>query len=111
MQVLEVLAALEHEVGGVFGLGRHPVVLHRVVGDGDFASNSFLPYMANGDLALAMLRWLVREERTSAVTVRMPVPPLVLLTKSQMQRIFLVIELLLPLSVVAVGAVVWWRRR
>jgi len=82
-----------------------------VVGDGDFASNSFLPYMANGDLALAMLRWLVREERTSAVTVRMPVPPLVLLTKSQMQRIFLVIEVLLPLSVVAVGAVVWWRRR
>jgi hypothetical protein len=82
-----------------------------VVGDGDFASNSFLPYMANGDLALAMLRWLAREERASAVTVRMPVPPLVLLTKSQMQRIFLLIEVLLPLSVVAVGAVVWWRRR
>ena len=80
-----------------------------VVGDGDFVSNSFLPYMANGDLALAMLRWLAREERTSAVIVRMPVPPLVLLTKSQMQRIFL--EVLLPLSVVAVGAVVWWRRR
>jgi len=82
-----------------------------VVGDGDFASNSFLPYMANGDLALAILRWLVREERTSAVTVRMPVPPLVLLTKSQMQRIFLIIEVLLPLSVVVMGAVVWWRRR
>ncbi len=82
-----------------------------VVGDGDFASNSFLPYMANSDLALAMVRWLVREERTPSVTVRMPVPPLVLLTKSQMQRIFLVIEVLLPLGVVAVGAVVWWRRR
>ena len=51
------------------------------------------------------------EERASAVTVRMPVPPLVLLTKSQMQRIFLLVEVLLPLSVVAVGAVVWWRRR
>jgi hypothetical protein len=82
-----------------------------VVGDGDFASNSFLPYMANGDLALAMVRWLVREERTPSVAVRMPVPPLVLLTKQQMQRIFLLIEVLLPFSVVAVGAVVWWRRR
>ena len=82
-----------------------------VVGDGDFASNSFLPYMANSDLALAMVRWLVREERTPAVALRMPVPPLVLLTKSQMQRIFLVVEVLLPLGVVAVGAVVWWRRR
>jgi hypothetical protein len=82
-----------------------------VVGDGDFASNSFLPYMANSDLALSMVRWAVREEQTPAVAVRMPVPPLVLLTKSQMQRIFLLIEVLLPLSVVAVGAVVWWRRR
>jgi len=82
-----------------------------VVGDADFASNSFLPYMANSDLALAMVRWLVREERASSVTVRMPVPPLVLLTKSQMQRIFLVIEVLLPFGVVALGAVVWWRRR
>ncbi len=82
-----------------------------VVGDGDFASNSFLPYMANSDLALAMVRWAVREERTPSVAVRIPVPPLVLLTKSQMQRIFLGIEVLLPLGVMAVGAVVWWRRR
>jgi hypothetical protein len=82
-----------------------------VVGDGDFASNSFLPYMANSDLALAMARWLVREEQTPAVTARMPVPPLILLTKGQMQRIFLGIEVLLPLGVVAAGAVVWWRRR
>jgi ABC-type uncharacterized transport system involved in gliding motility auxiliary subunit len=82
-----------------------------VVGDGDFASNSFLPYMANGDLALAMVRWSVREEQAPTVAVRMPVPRLVLLTKSQMQRIFLAIEVFLPLSVVLVGAVVWWRRR
>jgi ABC-type uncharacterized transport system involved in gliding motility auxiliary subunit len=82
-----------------------------VVGDGDFASNSFLPYMANSDLALAMVRWAVREERAPSVAVRMPVPPLVLLTKSQMQRIFLGIEVLLPLGVMAAGVVVWWRRR
>jgi ABC-type uncharacterized transport system involved in gliding motility auxiliary subunit len=82
-----------------------------VVGDGDFASNSFIPYMANSDLALAMVRWAAREEQTPTVAVRMPVPRLVLLTKSQMQRVFLIIEVILPLSVVAVGAVVWWRRR
>lgn len=82
-----------------------------VVGDGDFASNSFLPYMANSDLALGMVRWAVREERTPSVAVRIPVPPLILLTKSQMQRIFLGIEVLLPLGVMAVGALVWWRRR
>jgi ABC-type uncharacterized transport system len=82
-----------------------------VVGDGDFASNSFLPYMANGDLALAMVRWLVREEHAPSVAPRIPVPPLVLLTKRQMQRIFLGIEIVLPLAVVLSGAAVWWRRR
>jgi len=82
-----------------------------VVGDADFASNSYFPYMANSDLALSMVRWLVREERTPKVRASVPVPPMVLLTTRQMQRIFTAIEILLPLSVVVVGAVVWWRRR
>ena len=82
-----------------------------VVGDGDFASNSFLPYMANGDLAVSIVRWLVREEQTGSVTARIPVPPLVLLTKRQMQQIFVIVEVLLPLSVVVCGALVWWSRR
>lgn len=82
-----------------------------VVGDADFASNSFFPYMANSDLALSMVRWLVREERTPKVRVGIPVPPLVLLTTRQMQQIFITIEILLPLSVMVAGAVVWWKRR
>ncbi|PYO22538.1 MAG: hypothetical protein DMD88_06570, partial [Candidatus Rokuibacteriota bacterium] len=63
------------------------------------------------DLALSMVRWLVREERTPKVRASVPVPPMVLLTTRQMQRIFTTLEILLPLSVVVVGAVVWWRRR
>jgi len=39
------------------------------------------------------------------------VPRLLFLTKQQMKQVFLVIEGLLPLSVVLCGAVVWWRRR
>jgi ABC-type uncharacterized transport system involved in gliding motility auxiliary subunit len=82
-----------------------------VVGDGDFASNSFLPYLANGDVALGIVRWLVREERAATVSSRIPVPPMILLSGAQMTLIFVVIEILLPLSVLAVGAIVWWRRR
>src|SRR6266581_553897 len=82
-----------------------------VVGDADFASNSFFPYMANSDLVLSMIRWLIREERSPAVASRIPVPPLILLIKPQMQQIFLLTEVLLPLGVLIVGAVVWWRRR
>jgi len=82
-----------------------------VVGDADFASNSFLPYMANSDLLLSMVRWLVREERAPAVASRIPVPALILLTRPQMRQIFLVTEILLPLSILIIGACVWWKRR
>jgi hypothetical protein len=82
-----------------------------IVGDGDFASNSFYPYMSNADLLLAAVRWLAREDRGTQVASRIPVPPLILLTAMQWRAIFAILVILLPLSVVAVGAVVWWRRR
>ena len=81
------------------------------VGDGDFASNSFFPYMANSDLLLSAIRWLAREERNTAVAARVPVPPHILLTGVQTQLVFGVIVVLLPLSVIALGCFVWWRRR
>ena len=82
-----------------------------IIGDADFASNSFFPYMANSDLALSILRWLVREDRSPAVASRIPVPSLMLLTRPQMRQIFLVTEVLLPLGVLVIGAFVWWKRR
>jgi ABC-type uncharacterized transport system involved in gliding motility auxiliary subunit len=82
-----------------------------VIGDSDFASNSFFPYVANSDLVLAMVRWLARDEHATAIASRIPVPPLVLLTKAQMQGIFMVVVVLVPLSVIGLGGVVWWRRR
>src|SRR5262245_19399686 len=82
-----------------------------VIGDGDFASNSFLPYMANSDLALAAVRWLAREEQRTAVRTRIPVPPMILLTAAQSRLIFGLIVVLLPLLVIAIGGLVWWGRR
>jgi ABC-type uncharacterized transport system involved in gliding motility auxiliary subunit len=82
-----------------------------VIGDGDFASNSFLPYMSNSDLLLSAVRWLAREERTTAIPTRIPVPPLIALTGRQLGIVFITVVVALPLSVVALGCVVWWRRR
>jgi hypothetical protein len=39
------------------------------------------------------------------------VPPHILLTGAQTQLVFGIIVVLLPLSVVALGCFVWWRRR
>jgi hypothetical protein len=106
----QVLAAVAEGTWPGSGAAARPFRLV-VIGDADFASNSFLPYMANGDLAVSMVRWLVREEHGPSVATRIPVPPLVLLTKRQMQQIFFTIEVALPLGVIMGGALVWWRRR
>ena len=82
-----------------------------IVGDADFASNSFLPYLANGDLALAAVRWLAREEHSTPVASRIPVPPMILLSGTQMRGVFLVVAVLLPLGAFVLGAVAWWRGR
>jgi ABC-type uncharacterized transport system involved in gliding motility auxiliary subunit len=82
-----------------------------VVGDSDFASNSFLPYLANSDLALAMTRWLLREERLTTVPTRIPVPPMIVLSNTQMRAIFLLIAIAMPLLAAAFGLLTWWRRR
>jgi ABC-type uncharacterized transport system involved in gliding motility auxiliary subunit len=82
-----------------------------VIGDSDFASNSFLPYTANSDLALSMVRWLLRDEHVVPIASRIPASAQVLLTKAQMQGVFLVNVVLLPLSMIVLGGLVWWRRR
>jgi ABC-type uncharacterized transport system involved in gliding motility auxiliary subunit len=82
-----------------------------VIGDGDFASNSFLPYMSNSDLLVAAVRWLAREDRGTTVRTRIPVPPMILLTGAQSRTLFISIVIVLPLIVIAIGGLVWWRRR
>jgi len=82
-----------------------------VIGDADFASNSFFPYLANSDLVLAMLAWLVGEERAPTMKPPIEVLPTVVLTQRQVYGIFAVSVLGLPGIVVIIGGVVWWRRR
>jgi len=51
------------------------------------------------------------EGRTTAVASRVPVPPLIALTGRQSNAVFFLVVVALPLLVVALGCVVWWRRR
>ena len=82
-----------------------------VVGDGDFTSNSFFPYMSNSDLVLGMLSWLMREERATAMRPPVEVLPTVALTRRQVQAIFVLTVVVVPGMVVAAGGLVWWVRR
>ena len=62
---------------GIITGGREPLRAI-AVGDGDFASNSFFPYMANSAFLISAVRWLAREDRGTTVASRTAVPPLIL---------------------------------
>jgi hypothetical protein len=82
-----------------------------VVGDADFASNSFFPYMSNADLVLAALAWLIHEEKAPTLTPPVEVLPTVTLTNHDVRTIFIATVIALPGAVALAGAGVWWRRR
>ena len=87
--------------------------VHRLVliGNASFASNAFFPYASNGDLAVSMIRWLADDTATPLLKPEAYSLPEIRLTHRQMQVTFLLVEVLLPLSVMLFGVVVWWRRR
>ena len=83
-----------------------------VVGDADFASNSFFPYLANSDIVLGRtVAWLTREERAPAMKPPVEVLPTVSLTGEQMRGIFIVTVLLMPGLIAFAGGAMWWWRR
>jgi hypothetical protein len=83
-----------------------------VVGDADFASNSFFPYLANADIVLAGISWLLHEDRLPTLKPPVEVLPQVTLTNAQVRWIFILTVILLPGGVALTGVGVWlWRRR
>ena len=82
-----------------------------VIGDADFASNSFFPYLSNADLVIGLVAWLRGEERGPAAKPPTETLPMVVLTNDQMRSIFILCVLVLPGLMVLAGLGVWWRRR
>ncbi|MDR3467901.1 MAG: Gldg family protein [Xanthobacteraceae bacterium] len=82
-----------------------------LVGNANFASNAYFPYVSNGDLAVGIVRWLAEDAARPVATTQTYAQREIILTQNQIRAIFLSVELLLPLSVLGFGGLVWWRRR
>jgi hypothetical protein len=104
--------ALAVAVNGVWP-GGEPGKQFRLVlaGTSKFATNEYFPYVSDGELSVAMIRWLAADETMPTVKPQTYSVPEIVLTSRQMRDIFLALEVLLPLSTTLCGVLVWWRRR
>jgi gliding motility-associatede transport system auxiliary component len=82
-----------------------------VIGDSDFATNSFFHIMGNGTLFLNTVSYLAGQENLIGLQPRTHDLPRVNLTNRQMKGMFFLSVLLVPGLLGLVGTAVWWRQR
>jgi ABC-type uncharacterized transport system involved in gliding motility auxiliary subunit len=82
-----------------------------VVGDSDFATNSFFHILGNGTLFLNTVNYLAAQENLIGLEPRTYDVPRVDLTNRQMKGTFFLSIILIPALMAVVGIAVWWRRR
>jgi hypothetical protein len=82
-----------------------------VVGDSDFATNSFFHIMGNGRLFLNAVNYLASKENLIGLEPRARDAPRVNLTNRQMKGTFFLAVILLPALLAAIGIAVWWKQR
>ena len=90
------------------GAGRSRIA---VVGDSDFATNSFFHIMGNGTLFLNTVNYLAAQENLIGLQPRTSDLPRVNLTNRQMKGTFFLSVILIPALLAVVGTAVWWRQR
>lgn len=82
-----------------------------LVGDGDFASNSFFPILGNGALFLNAVSHLAEQQQLIDITPRQYELPRLQMTNTQMRATFVASTLVLPGAALALAGLAWWRRR
>ena len=82
-----------------------------VVGDSDFATNSFFHIMGNGRLFLNTVNYLASKENLIGLEPRARDAPRVNLTNRQMKGTFFLAVILIPALLAAIGVAVWWKQR
>jgi hypothetical protein len=82
-----------------------------VIGDSDFATNSFFHFLGNGNLFLNTVSYLTAQENLIGVEPRTHELPRLSVTNRQMKGTFVLSMALVPGILALVGTAVWWRQR
>ena len=82
-----------------------------VVGSSAWASNSFISFNGNRDLATNSVNWLTSDEDLISIRPKAPEDRRITMTTGQLNMVRLTSQFVLPLIVIAGGILVWWKRR
>ena len=82
-----------------------------VIGDSDFASNSYLGIQGNRDLVLNAVNWLAQQEDLIAIRPREAEDRRITLTAAQQRNLNVLTLLMIPALIFGAGVHTWWRRR
>jgi ABC-type uncharacterized transport system involved in gliding motility auxiliary subunit len=82
-----------------------------ISGTSKFATNEYFSYVSNGELSVAIMRWLAEDDASPNLAPKTYSSPEIVLTSAQMRDTFIALEILLPLSTALFGVAMWWRRR
>ncbi len=82
-----------------------------IIGDSDFANNGAARSAGNGDLFLNILSWLANESDLISIRPKEVPTATLLLSPNQINTIFTVSVLILPIGVMGIGLYIWRGRR
>ncbi|MFH1260055.1 MAG: GldG family protein [Elusimicrobiota bacterium] len=82
-----------------------------IFGDSDFVSNKMISIRGNIDLFLNSVKWLIGQKEGITIRPKSPDIRTVYLSKLQAKVVFYVSIFLIPLGILLVGGIVFWRRR
>ncbi len=103
---LTLAAAGSYQTGKANSQGRFVVV-----GSSIWATNRFLGFNGNGDLAGNIVNWLCSDEDLISIRPKTPEDRRITMTRAQLNTVRIVSQFVLPLIVIIGGIGVWWRRR
>lgn len=82
-----------------------------VVGSSTWATNRFIGFNGNSDLALNAINWLSSDEDLISIHPKPPEDQRITMTRAQLDTVRATSQFALPLVVVILGSFVWWKRR
>ena len=82
-----------------------------VIGDGDFLSNAYLGNAGNLELGMRLIHWLTADDERVAIAPDQPADIELDMSTVALGIIGIGFLFLLPLVLLIVGALIWWRRQ